>query len=73
MVIKFYSYAADLFMTKTHDKLANEWIDERYLESLTHLDEDLEKNVNGKLLAMTSSVVGEHYVVTIAHDDEEKR
>ena len=47
MVIKFYSYAADLFMTKTHDKVANEWIDERYLESLTHLDEDLEKNVNG--------------------------
>jgi len=74
MVIKFHSYAVELFKIKERvDKATDEWKDTREIEGLVDLDEELEKNINGKLLMMTSSAVGDHYVVTIVYDDEERR
>jgi len=73
MTIKFYSYAVELYKTRELvDRAENEWRDTRVIGELADLDEELEKNINGKLLMMTSSTVGDHYVVTIAYEEEEE-
>jgi hypothetical protein len=72
MVIKFYSYAVELYrISQLTNRETNEWSEIRHIDDLPGLDEELENHINGKLLMMTSSAIGDHYVVTIAYDEEE--